>query len=192
MIFKQGWNSSLRYTEMGRSGILFLVVRITTRCFWNLVARAPNILKCAIQSGMKKDCCCCSVAKLCMALCNAMDCGMPVTWTGFPVLHYLLEFAQTHVHWVGDAIQPSHPLLSPSFLSSIFPSILTPNIKSTSTECCPQPGWNLGEPPRHRPLPWIWLPSLTSLKFTRNAKTEKEKKNYGDRMSVNTYLSFFR
>ena len=39
-----------------------------------------------------------------------MDCSTP----GFPVLHYLLEFAQTHVHWVGDAIQPSHPLLSPS------------------------------------------------------------------------------
>ena len=38
-----------------------------------------------------------------------MDCSTP----GFPVLHYLLEFAQTHVHWVGDAIQPSHPL-SPS------------------------------------------------------------------------------
>ena len=33
---------------------------------------------------------------------------------GSPVLHYLLEFAQTRVHWVGDAIQPSHPLLSPS------------------------------------------------------------------------------
>ena len=33
---------------------------------------------------------------------------------GFPVLHHLLEFAQTHVHWVGDAIQPSHPLLLPS------------------------------------------------------------------------------
>ena len=34
--------------------------------------------------------------------------------SGFPVLHHLLEFAQTHVHCVGDAIQPFHPLLSPS------------------------------------------------------------------------------
>ena len=42
---------------------------------------------------------------------------------GFPVLHYLPEFAQTHVHWVGDAIQPSHPLPSPLLLPSIFPSI---------------------------------------------------------------------
>ena len=39
-----------------------------------------------------------------------MDCSTP----GFPVLHYLPEFAQTRVHWVGDAIQPSHPLLPPS------------------------------------------------------------------------------
>ena len=39
-----------------------------------------------------------------------MDCSTP----GFPVLHYLLEFAQTHVRWVDDAIQPSHPLLPPS------------------------------------------------------------------------------
>ena len=43
-------------------------------------------------------------------LCNTTDCSTP----GFPVLHYLPEFAQTHVHWVGDAIQPSHPLLPPS------------------------------------------------------------------------------
>ena len=39
-----------------------------------------------------------------------MDCSMP----GFPVLHYLLELAQTHFHWVSDAIQPSHPLSPPS------------------------------------------------------------------------------
>ena len=39
-----------------------------------------------------------------------MDCSTP----GFPVLHYLSEFAQTHVHWVSDAIQPSHPLSPPS------------------------------------------------------------------------------
>ena len=48
-----------------------------------------------------------------------MDCSTP----GFPVLHCLPEFAQTHVHWVRDAIQPSHPLLSLLLLPSIFPSI---------------------------------------------------------------------
>ena len=47
--------------------------------------------------------------------CNPMDCSTP----GFPVLHYLLEFAQTQVHQVGDVIQPSHPLssLSPPALN---------------------------------------------------------------------------
>ena len=64
-------------------------------------------------------CCCCSVTKSCPTLCDPMDYSTP----GFPVLHYLPEFAQTHVHWVSDAIQPSipcHPLL---LLPSIFPSI---------------------------------------------------------------------
>ena len=42
---------------------------------------------------------------------------------GFPVLHHLPEFAQTHVHWVRDTIQPSHPLSPPSLLPSNFPSI---------------------------------------------------------------------
>ena len=55
-------------------------------------------------------CCCCSVTQLCMTLCNPMLCSI----LGFPVLHHLLEFSQTHLHWVGDAIQPSHPLSFPS------------------------------------------------------------------------------
>ena len=54
--------------------------------------------------------CSCSVAKSCLTLCNPMNHSTPV----FPVLHYLPEFAQIHVHWVGDSIQPSHPLSSPS------------------------------------------------------------------------------
>ena len=48
-----------------------------------------------------------------------MDCSMPC----FPVLHYLLEFAQTHVRWVDDAIQPSHPLCPLLLLPSVLPSI---------------------------------------------------------------------
>ena len=55
-------------------------------------------------------CCRYSVTKSCLTLCDSMDCSMP----GSPVLHYLPEFAQIHVRWVGDAIQPSHPLLPPS------------------------------------------------------------------------------
>ena len=49
-------------------------------------------------------------------ICDSMNCSMP----DFPVLNYLPEFAQTHVHWVGDAIQPSHPLL---FLSPLALSL---------------------------------------------------------------------
>ena len=45
-----------------------------------------------------------------VSLCGPMDRSMP----GFPVLHHVSEFAQTHVHWINDAIQPSHLLLSPS------------------------------------------------------------------------------
>ena len=53
---------------------------------------------------------CCSVAESCPTLCEPMDCSTP----GLPVLYYLPEFALTHVHRVSDAIQPSHPLWSPS------------------------------------------------------------------------------
>ena len=51
-----------------------------------------------------------SVSQSCPTLCNPMDCSTP----GLPVHHQLPELTQTHVHRVGDAIQPSHPLSSPS------------------------------------------------------------------------------
>ena len=59
--------------------------------------------------------CCCSVAKFCLTLRSPMDCRAP----GLPVTRYLLVFAQDHVYWIRDAIQPSHPLLlsSPSGLN---------------------------------------------------------------------------
>ena len=47
--------------------------------------------------------------------CDPMDFSTP----GSPILQYLLEFAQTHVHWVSDVIQPSHPLLPPSLVLSL-------------------------------------------------------------------------
>ena len=49
-------------------------------------------------------------SQLCPTLCSPTDCSTP----GFPVLHLLPEFVQTHFHWVGDVIQPSHSLSSPS------------------------------------------------------------------------------
>ena len=60
-----------------------------------------------------------SVAQSCPTLCDPMDRSTP----GLPFHHQLLESTQTYVHWVGDAIQPSHAPSSPSLLPSIFPSI---------------------------------------------------------------------
>ena len=60
-----------------------------------------------------------SVTLSCLTLCDPMDCSMP----GLPVHHQLLECTQTHGHWVGDAIQPSHPLSSLPLPPSVFPSI---------------------------------------------------------------------
>ena len=59
--------------------------------------------------------CCCSVTQSCLTLCNPLDCSTP----GLPVPYHLLEFAQVHVHSIGDAVQPSHPLIpcSPSALN---------------------------------------------------------------------------
>ena len=71
---------------------------------WDVISHHPRLAVLKIQSSS-----CCSVTKLCPTLCDPMNCSMP----GFFVLHYLLEFAQTHVHWVDDAIQLSH-FLSPS------------------------------------------------------------------------------
>ena len=56
-----------------------------------------------------------SVAQLCPTLCNPMDSSTP----GFPVHHQLPELAQTHIHWVSDVIQPSHPRSSPSLAFSL-------------------------------------------------------------------------
>ena len=59
------------------------------------------------------------IVQLLSHMSDPMDWSMP----SLPVLHYLLEFAQTHGHWIDDDIQPSHPLSSPSPPTSVFPSI---------------------------------------------------------------------
>ena len=68
-----------------------------------------------------------SVARSCLTLCDPMNCSAP----GLPVHHQLPEFTQIHVHWVGDAIQPSHPLSSLLLLPSIFRSIRVFSSEST-------------------------------------------------------------
>ena len=60
-----------------------------------------------------------SVTKSCQTICDLMNCST----SSFPVLHYLPEFAQTHVHWVSDAIQPSYPLSASSAFALNFHSI---------------------------------------------------------------------
>ena len=67
----------------------------------------PHGVYCLVGEGREEKF---SSVRSCPTLCDPMDCSMP----GFPVHHQLLELAQTHVHWVNDAIQPSHPLSSPS------------------------------------------------------------------------------
>ena len=82
-----------------------------------------------------------SVTQSCPTLCNPMDCSTP----GFPVLHHLPELAQIHVHQVGDATQPSHPLCS-FLLPSIFPSIGV--FSNESAHCVRWPKyWNFSTSP---------------------------------------------
>ena len=74
--------------------------------FWlNLLTAITKVIFC---------CCFCSFAQLWLTLCNPTDCNTP----GFPVLHHLMELAQTHVHWISNAIQPS--LLSPRFWEALL------------------------------------------------------------------------
>ena len=85
------------------SNIITQVFRIST---WELFRNT----KIKTTSHGNSYCICCSVAKLCLTPCDHRDCSTPA----FPVLHYLPEFAQTHVHGVDDAIRPSSLPLPPS------------------------------------------------------------------------------
>ena len=71
------------------------------------------------KTNLKNDMFFSSITQSCPTLCDPMNCSIP----GLPVHHQLPESTQTHVHWVGDAIQRSHSLLSPSAPALIFPSI---------------------------------------------------------------------
>ena len=79
-----------------------------TMLFLNNVFRAADLIKPFSEPVFYPQFS--SVAQSCPTLCNPVDCSTP----GLPVHHQLLKFTQTHAHWVSDAIQPSHPLSSPS------------------------------------------------------------------------------
>ena len=84
------------------------------RTLWFWIEIGDSHIKKLLTSPSSATACCTSqfrsVAQSCSTLCDPMDCSTP----SFPVHHQLLELAQTHVHWVGDAIQTSPPLSSPS------------------------------------------------------------------------------
>ena len=88
---KHVWYRGIHFTDEKTEARIFIFIPIVTLL-------------------INKSYCCCSVAKSCPTLCHPINCSI----SRFLVLHYLLEFPQTHVHWVSDAIQPSQPLLSPS------------------------------------------------------------------------------
>ena len=98
-----------------KSGKHVLIQVVTVNLFSGKFSWEPVRLICCVEKGNSPLWCSSlklitSVAKWCPTLCDPVNCSMP----GFPVLHCRPEFAQTHVHWVGDAIQPSHPLSPPS------------------------------------------------------------------------------
>ena len=96
---QQAWHHScahccLQYSISGQ--------QICIIWFWSLYKELSCCHYCCL--------CVCSVSKSYLTLCNPKDSSTP----DFPVIHYFPEFAQTHVHWINDAIQPSHPLSPPS------------------------------------------------------------------------------
>ena len=116
-----------------------------------------------------------------------MDCRTP----GFPVHHQLPELAQTHVHWVSDTIQPSHPLSSPSPPASIFPSIRV--FSNESVLCIRWPGyWSFSSvlPMNIQgwfPLGWTGLISLQSKGLSRVLL-----QHHSSKASILQSSSFFR
>ena len=82
-----------------------LVVKIKDQTRHHITLRQKLTLRKALSLGQFS-----SVTQSCPTICDPMNCSTP----GLPVHHQLLEFTQTHVHRVSDAIQPSHPLSSPA------------------------------------------------------------------------------
>ena len=98
--FEDDW---LRRTKKpGRLSVVTSVSTSPVNCSINYCGALGWVLLLLVQFS--------SVAQSCLTLCDPMGCSTP----GLPVFHHLPELAQTHVHWDGDAIQPSCPLSSPS------------------------------------------------------------------------------
>ena len=126
-----------------------------------------------------------SVAQSCLTLCDPMNCST----TGLPVHHQLPESIQTHVRWVGDAIQQSHPLSTPLLLPSIFPSIWV--FSNESALCIRWPKYwtftfNICPFNEHQdwyPLGWTGCISLQSKGLSRVFSNTKVQKHWFFRVS---------
>ena len=107
------WSSSQGINELADSNVKTSIVVqndtfICTRLLYHMIESSvrPAALSPATYMVLQFS----SVSQSCLTLCDPMNCSMP----GLPVHHQLPEFTQTHIHRVGDAIRPSHPLSSPS------------------------------------------------------------------------------
>ena len=131
-----------------------------------------------------------SVAQSCLtltALCDTMDRSTP----GLPVHHQLPKFTQTHVHWVGDAIQPSHPLLPPSPPTLNFPQ--HQGLFQWVGYSC-QVSQNIGALAAASVLPMNiqdWFPlALTGLISLREGTLESLLKHHSSKAAIFLALSF--
>ena len=110
-IFKNGSYLWVGVTQIVLFSYLYCLIYLCLICTCSLMKcrylKSFTVLKGACSGDVHQFS---SVAQLCPTLCDPMNRSTP----GLPVHHQLLELAQTHVHWVNDAIQPSNPLTSPS------------------------------------------------------------------------------
>ena len=106
--FSRGSSWPRDQTQVSGIACRFFIIWAIREAFlyYNWVAALSMLLKGSSHLSVEFS----SVAQSCLTLCNPMNHSTP----GLPVHHQLPEFTQTHVHWVSDAIQPSHPLSSPS------------------------------------------------------------------------------
>ena len=133
-----------------------------------------------------------SVTQLCPTLCDPMDCSTP----GLPVHHQLPESTQTHVHWVGDAIQPSHPLSSPSLPALNLSQHQSP-FKWVSSSIRWPKNWSFSfniSPSNEHPGPisfrMDWL-DLLALKRTLQGKSKSLLQYHSSKASILLRSAFF-
>jgi len=126
---------------------IYILILSLTLLFFLLPSFLPSFL---LPTHLFIHCCCCSVAQLCLALYDSVDCSMP----SFPVPHHFREFAQVHGHCIGDAVHPSLSLMlsSPSALNlsqQTFPTsrLFTSDDQKTGASASVLPvniqGWSL-------------------------------------------------